>query len=523
MPARQGDGAADMKITLTRTVPVRRYSILGTLKVRENRSDIQTLLEQVCSGGGNTPRLRGYLEGLGLLEKDGTVSFEGEKVIETGTLSSKERGLYSAWYVEGDKLLGTRPILMQRVEGGDASSWKGLQKGSARSLFGMEGPVWLQFVEKDKKTVVHEVERFSPEALGVSDGSAELTLTWIVSPNENTSQVRLGGSLSTATKVNTKKSQGQSHPFEMQVVAGQDKIPSLLEEIASNLGHSWNANRKRAETDVPDNCSVIERFSYVRKELRDISFAFCGLFKKVHLEDYPLMPKSVEVANAWHKSWLVGKLSESFTSEASALVLQKRYLFHPAMKPFSLSPLHGSGLYDILDRNQSPVAFWHTMAMQDLLPTRGKTHLSPLTLTGKAFDMDELVCHLTRNEPVQRCIYSDRHYKTGKHAKNLNVIQQALNAEQGLVLTNADELPQVPKGWSIESIKKSSENHDRYWVFQTNAQNFYWKCTTSLDFFSVQNGRYHLQESNPTFVPLDEDEVPAFILESIEKAQGEAA
>jgi len=180
-----------MKISLERTVTLIRYSILGSLRVREERPDIKTLLEQVERTGIRNDRLLSYLKKIKLL-KDGTsLSHEGERVRETGTVSSLERGLYSIWYVEEDPLLGTRPMLMHRCEGGKPANWTHHKKGGEKPSFEVQGPVGIPFNDGNKKINTYEVERFTPEALSAPEQRVELKLTWAVSPMDQASDITI--------------------------------------------------------------------------------------------------------------------------------------------------------------------------------------------------------------------------------------------------------------------------------------------------------------------------------------------
>jgi len=324
-------------------------------------------------------------------------------------------------------------------------------------------------------------------------------------------------------KLRSKQNGQGAVDFCLKLPMGSEHIPSLLEEIASNQGFSWNDVSGRACSEVPEETNALEEFLYHSKKLSNVSFSTFGKFKSIALANYPIMPANLDTARKWHHAWLMKRLSASFTSEAAALVLQKRYLSHPAMDTFSLSSLQGNDLYQALDRAKTPLAYWHVMSMRDLLPTRKQTHLSPITLTEDTFDIEELICHLTRNEPVRLCLYSDRHYKTKKHSRNLDEIQKNLNAEKGLVLSTAQDDPRVPARWELKKIEKSNENHDRYWVFQSDSRYFYWKCSTSLDFFTFKDNRCLLSESNPTFTPLDENEIPDFLIKTIHTMESKAA
>lgn len=519
-----------MKITLQRSVRVLRYPILARLTLRKSRQDVVELIRAVQDGKSQMPtRLMAYLEREKLW--DGAVKALTEKalrVLETGSMETRERGLYSIWYSDNDPLLGTRPVLIQRNSATWEPSWDSASKAGVGSPFDVDEPqlcaLWEQRKGDGDQMMPESIVRLEAEVLGKSDRAMDLELTWTI--EGESADVSLQGMLAV---LGDARGKDKSRKDALEKISigfpwGAPRVPMLLSEIAEALGYRWSPVAQRALCDVPADLEQLKNCEVVLHQFADFLSSQNGHFDQVHVERYPLKPQGQDVAERWFTHWLEQQFKGSYCSPKRALREQREWLKQPAMNGYPMRALANEELLERLDRHRVPDSYWHVAAMQDLCPANRNRRRSVITYgSGDVFDVADLVQRLTLGQKVRFCAYADRHYKTRRHAGNLKVLQSELQAHTGLVLTAADELPDVPSGWEIFRVSRQESTHDRFWLFVTDEANYCWTCTTSLDFFSPRReGSCELRDT-VTFTPIQTDKIPEFLLRRMPAEQGALA
>jgi len=117
MCPQQKEGKNMIHVKATNKVEVHRIECLLQLKVNEKRPDLVWFLWKLGRWGmssGEERNMEGYLEFLNLV-RDGELTNEGDKALETGNVMVPEAGLYELLYVI-DKIFGERIISYQRKE-----------------------------------------------------------------------------------------------------------------------------------------------------------------------------------------------------------------------------------------------------------------------------------------------------------------------------------------------------------------------------------------------------------------------
>lgn len=108
-----------MKITFKRYLKLYVYHTLLTLKFEEERLDVQKFVEAYIKkelpNDGNTGKIIRYLKQIGLLDAKGSLTSEGQRLVDTGLYPVSEQGVYRAWITSKDALLGSRIIALNRV------------------------------------------------------------------------------------------------------------------------------------------------------------------------------------------------------------------------------------------------------------------------------------------------------------------------------------------------------------------------------------------------------------------------
>jgi hypothetical protein len=182
-------------------------------------------------------------------------------------------------------------------------------------------------------------------------------------------------------------------------------------------------------------------------------------------------------------------------------------------------PLSGNDLIGILSKEKNSHAYWHCAAINDLTPSLSSIAALPLTLIDKEpVEIKQLIKKLSLDKPCTKFIYSDRYIRTSRQQSLLKVIAQPLSSSEITIFTELSDAEALaekcPEPWNIESFSKRADNHDRYWIFQSNDHITAWKCTVSLDFLISQDSAYYAQ-GFPTFTPIVIEQLPEYLQRAI--------
>ena len=104
-----------MKATLTKNIKIKTATAYLVFEKEQNRPDIVKFLngEEFDNETINN-RVKEYLSKLHILNKDGSLTQKGNKVIETGKIFVREEGKYRIWFTENDSFLDTKIIYFER-------------------------------------------------------------------------------------------------------------------------------------------------------------------------------------------------------------------------------------------------------------------------------------------------------------------------------------------------------------------------------------------------------------------------
>lgn len=508
-----------MEIILTRDVKVKRYPLLAKLCVGLPRPDLVQLLNDITNNSQRTPeRLKNYLEREKLWDVRNGLSTKGKSVLQSKTLFTNERGLYFIWYTDNDPLLGNRPILIERNSAQIPPNWENTIRLSNTNDWYLEKTSKVLFTQ-EKSTLNFEVETIMPEVVNASDKSTHLKLRWHIKKTTSTiyaSNVILSGTIESACKETC------TLTITLDIAIDEINTKPVLHHVAQNQALLWSDSYQAALSEPPTEINELSHFERTRN-LSNLKNEF-GAFTAVQLQNYPLMPRDEETAKTWLNHWLINLMSNDYILPNDLEKRQKAFLQHSAMQPYRLNPLLGKNLLGILNRQANPTAYWHCAALLDLLPS-SKFIMQQKPFTYKdndALDIDGLVKNLTLGQNNQFIIYSDRHYKSTKHSRNLSKITRTMSNIKGLVLTLPENNQTVPIGWKFQNnLSNTPETHDRYWVIKTEDDTLYWKCSTSLDFIDTNIPDCIRVKGSPTFTPIEENDIPNFLKKALESYKGE--
>jgi len=514
-------------ISLTRTVKARSYKVLATMFISEERVDIKKILEQLQKGLKLPTRLYTFLTASKLYANN-EITKLGQRVLNTGYLLSKERGIYEIWYIE-DSYFGKKPIAIQRVEEPSPNHKKNNRGNQLQNWSQAERPEKKQGLDTANATVylVNEKKLCDLRDLhievvdnGSVSKSTEINIKLEVPLGKPDSEWLLSGKIA-----NNNKGTQSNNEFEIKIV--QTISHQLLEEVCEHLDFTWNNKYNRASISnfdsSFDSTKCLVDFNIKELVLRSVRTQF-GEFKQGVIKNLPIMPKHSNIALRWQSEWLYALYKNKHISPDSMKYQQQAWLKHDAIKAFNLPLLTGNDVINKLnDEKRNNEVYWHATTSHYLIPKSSKMTLPSFTLTNKeAINVSDLLRRLTLSNKIDSIIYSDRHYKSNLHVRNLQTINNHCEDPVGIVFTT-DSKVKVPIGWNKELVKNDRENHDRYYIFVSSEKEvFSWKCSTSLDFVDLSQ-KESFTKGNCTFTRLREAELPVYLQESLNEISKEVS
>lgn len=507
-----------MQITLHRKVRAVCYQAVATIKIEQERRDIQQALEQASTDAASLPiRLINYLEKENLLDNQ-VLTELGEQVRKTGLLSAAERGIYRLWYLDDDEAIGTLPLLLQRetepVKGDYRKrtqfyNWQNPQRlGSADPRHCDAKDIYVVGDCEQEKKNTRDLKLEVINA-GSAAQCVDMDLTFnfsLLRDKSYQASFKLEGDLPYQAKSSEKRI-SLCEEFDVAILA------EIMPAIGASLGHIWDEEYKRMRTEVPEHKKPRGSFITTTQSLSNLETCY-GRFEGGEVKQLPLMPTDEQVAKDWQGRWLNDLYQEAYYSEEQSNYRQQLWLSHPAIKDFKLGTKTGESLLQALDRQQNPVSFWHASAAQYLIPSNTKTPLPSIRFKkDEALEVGDLLRSLILNETVHRIIYSDRHYKSAKHKRNIQEIARLSGAVSGHIFTT-DNSVKIPENWLKTTMRNSGDNHDRYWIMMKEHKTFIWTASTSLDFIDFSNANNRVN-SDVTFTQLDVKDLPDYLQKAV--------
>ena len=519
--------SADFSLSLTRPIELRRYPMIAEVTMRRERKDIAALLQEANNNAADLPnRLKKYLAREGLWREDQGLTDKAKAVLDSdGLYDTGERGYYHIWYTHKDKLLHSRPVLLQRdstfAEPKDQTI---LLEGTAaeNSEFKVATLVELQ-VYDDKSSKPMSIRSLEPKVICDSHRQKELNLQWRLSPTE--SIVKIDGSLDVMDFSDKTSKKTSEQPYKLGLTINRpsaNDINAVMSAIASALGGQWHEDKSNISVTLGQLQQIERNLSACVKEFRVHSWGTEKLESdfgefQAKAQNLPIQPQDSADANDWHQLWLAEFYSAGYQSSAKAYEQQSRWLDNPAIAEFDLPIAQHDQLLEKLSRDSNPVAYWHAAAIADLSPAQSNKLRMPISLRPDgAFNLRDLIRQLSGNEKIKSLIISDRYIKSKDH-ELLQEIHRLTNAQRTLLLTlklkRGDHEVQLPDGdiWRLERSKKNNDNHSRYWIFIGTDNIYCWECSASLDYLNKGTIKNYL-----TFTPKAIEDLPPYLRAAID-------
>jgi hypothetical protein len=388
----------NLKVTLTRKINARRFTFLGKLHVWEKREDIQNVLQKLQSKTENFVnlpiRLQEYFKREGLI-KQSTLTEKAENVLETGEFPILEQGKYNIWYIQQDSLIGTCPIMMQRIRATgkfQSSEIPGKRQALQDELeFSQAMPVIkVDKVLENESSAPINIERLKiQDKQGILGETRLIKLTWHWDDIlQNKSQTQLKGVVDVQTQLegvvdvplyNNRRDKNRNKNNSVQLDLSQSYdcklMPVLIALLQQTAKMAWQEAHQRAMITLEqlnqyqEQCPQIKT-GFILDELKCGHFDSeqYGRFESAKIEQLPVMPATPADAKSWTQQLLVEDWKKEYQRENDLLDSQRKWYEHPAIRPYALQPREADEWIQQLFP-KAEEAFWHIAAPFDLNPS----------------------------------------------------------------------------------------------------------------------------------------------------------
>lgn len=345
-----------MRLKYERKFVVEIYDVFLTVRFEEERKDIQTFLQKhkdkKLPNDGVSPKIVRYLQDLGLLRKDETLSIAGARVLEKGLYYAVEQGVYRVWTTNNDDLLGTIIIGLRRVniERNDKTDGRNKKQPQMETLRDFDGATHTVFLAEENKkdrqafqTRVTNIELLSDnfeigeniESLkGFYVGEENYKIVWTLGKKEEP-EIQLNGTLS--LKIDGKDSGCTGELPQLKVTVDADDFFEIVENAfvtaQSRPSHfqRWDSETESLRvmfSDLQDE--EVERG--IRKNMQfEVDEHFDGGAGSVTVFDAPLLANDKTEAVKWRDALFTKYMQTSYRlpGEWQKFLAEKQKEFAP--------------------------------------------------------------------------------------------------------------------------------------------------------------------------------------------------
>ena len=381
-----------LKVTLIRQVDARRFTFLAKLQVWHERPDIQNILQKLQTEhfASLPKRLQKYIEQEKLVEQS-ALTEKGENVLETGCFPTLEQGIYNIWYVQQDSLIGTCPIVMQRILATDnPNAFMGkLQTLPDELEFNQAMPV-IEAIDKaleNESSTPINIERLKiQDHQGIRGETCLITLTWHWDDIlKNQSQTQLEGVIDVPLYNNNNRQDNKraknnsvnynSVEFDLSQSYDSELTPVLIALLQQTANMAWQVAHQRAAMTLEQlaqyqkNCPQIKtEFMLDELTVENFDSEQYGHFASAKIEQLPVMPATPADAKSWTQQLLIEDWKKEYQRENDLLDSQRKWYEHLAIHPYALQSRQAYDWIPQLSPQQDAEAFWHIAAPFDLNP-----------------------------------------------------------------------------------------------------------------------------------------------------------
>lgn len=506
-----------MKFKFTQPLNIQHGTCYMKLDEWQERQDIKDFLMGNATGNAKLDAsIRRYLMNIGVYDRDGQLTKEGEILKQTGQYPGSSEGKYSIWFAEDPILRGIRILYYER---------ENTRSGEAQGL-GYTENILIAAIERAK---TDQSERLKVKLLDnrlaivqhSNKSQAQVYLVYKYEINDQGADHYYLGELTRGDK-KVYKLQQPNHVFkDPESIKDEVKVwtDTLFSIIGVELNGKWEKEKCRLSLSVEQAKHLGGDLALKLFKL-DQYTATTKRGQKIEVEQIGLKPNSREEATKWFETLLSIEARKGYLQQ-SDLDSIAELREEDAMEEYR-QELHTPGAGDLAKKyHKDRVGYWHLMAPQDLKPGCKLQIAEPFCLEEKkAYTMVDIVNSLGIKPNARWVAYYDKYVCRPHQQSYISLLLNAIDAGSSVVITNKadmettrnkstylNELSQT-KGLDIldgRDVLDGCNVHDRYLILCDNRGELcLWSLTNSLSHFDKGDRKWSQVDISTPIISLQD-------------------
>lgn len=466
-----------MKATLTKKIKIQEATAYLVLQKEEKRPDIVDFLNgKRFDNAIVNDRVKKYLQGIHLIDRQGNITGYGSQVIESGNVLAKEEGKYQIFFTQDYFLKDT--ILYFNRQSPNRPNQRDIKP---LNIDFKEDHYYLPIDNEYSKIKLDLTKEIEGELDNRNKPDIQLQWNW---NNLNESNIQFSG------KLNNKEIKKNDIPLNIG-----------LKHFIEKLFDDWDTDKEKLKIHF----SEIENKENFRINKNGNAFDF-----HYHFEQIAIMPYDKQEAIKW-RNWFINKeINESYylkydfeklikeTNNKKGFSDYQSDLDIPEVKEYR-------ELTKKKDRTKQSKSFWHLSAPLDLNPDNTGAHIIKQLdyKEGLNASFSHIVSNLIDNTSnnINHVFYYDKYTYSQSQQKKLNAFFESFEEleeiQNSTLITvknlkgkkRADLLNSNIKTIDINSIVKKAP-HNRYIVLAEDKDNYtLWQLPSSIDYIHFNENK----------------------------------
>jgi hypothetical protein len=470
-----------MKAILTKNIKVKTATAYLVFEKEQNRPDVVKFLngEEFEDDTINT-RVKEYLLKLHILDRDGSLTQKGNKVIETGKIFVQEEGKYKIWFTENDNFINTKILYFERKSPRDREKINEINIDFEKENY------FLPLNNKEFSLLnLVNTDNISGQINGNTE-SIKLIWKWKDLDNSN---FHFTGKID--------KKSIKEHKIESKV---------NLEEYILKIFPDWDYINQKLKVEFRNLTTENEK----RNFKTNYSNTNQTGFNNIEFTDIPIIPYDNQDAKKW-RNWFIKQEIENeyylkYDFEKLVNEINSKNGFSVYKNNLDIPEIseYREEIYN-KDRSKQNIAFWHLSAPNDLNPDADQKYIikSLNYEIGKNISFANIVNKLVENSnnEINTVFYYDKYTYTNSQQKSMtaffNTFDRIEDKSKYLITIKnlngkkrSNYLTQDSKIEVIDAnnIFHSKLPHNRYIILAENKEKYtVWQLPSSIDYIKFQD------------------------------------
>lgn len=508
-----------MKFKFTQPLYIQHGTCYMKLNEWQERQDIKDFL--MGNGTGNEKLDAGisrYLMSIGVYDRDGQLTKEGEILKQTGQYPGASEGKYSIWFAEDPILDSGIRILYYERENTRSGEFQGL---------GYPNNILIAAIERAKTTQSERLKvKLKNNRLAIvqhsnkSQTQVNLVYKYEINDQEAVDHYYLG-ELTRGDKKVYQLQQPNQVSKDPESIKDEERVwtDTLFSIIGNELNGIWEKEKYRLSLSVEQAKCLGGDIALKLFRLKQYT-ATTEQGQTIELEQIGLKPNSREEAIKWFETLLAIEARKVYLhqSDLDSIAELREEEAMAEYRQELLTPKAG----DLAQKyHKDRVGYWHLMAPQDLKPGCKLQIAEPFCLEAKkAYTMEDIVSSLGIKPNARWVAYYDKYVCRPHQQSYISLLLNAVDADKSIVITNKVDmettrnkstyLKELSQTKSLDildgrDVLDGRNVHDRYLILCDNRGELcLWSLTNSLSQFDKGDRKWSQVDISTPIISLQD-------------------